>query len=159
MASDQQARRLLREFDIQHLCDVDLLVFFARHPRALLSSEQLAGFTGYNLQQIAESLEALVRTGFLSRTAHATHAARMYVFSMNGPSGDLLASFLQFVSTRDGRLAVKRAVLNRSAVVADSDVVEDGAARPHAGTRPKLVRPAGPDAADDAAPTQRRRVR
>ena len=72
---------------IKHLCDVDLLVFFARHPRALLASEQLAAYTGYSLQQIAESLEVLVHLGVLSRTTNSAHAARMYIFSLGGSPG------------------------------------------------------------------------
>jgi hypothetical protein len=65
-------------------CDLDLLVFFARHPRALLTSEQLAAWLGYELKQIAESLEVLLEAGLLARTQNPTHAARMYVFSIGG---------------------------------------------------------------------------
>ena len=50
------ARTLLNHIPaIQRPCDLDLLVFFARHWRALLSSEQLARLLGYPLKEIARS--------------------------------------------------------------------------------------------------------
>lgn len=141
MTSEHQARRLLDELGVQHLCDIDLLVFFARHPRALLASEQLAAYTGYNLQQIADSLEVLVHLGVLRRTANSTHAARMYVFSVDGSQAGPSRSLLDFVSTREGRLAVKREFLSRSpdgARGSDTGGEVDGATP--AGARPTLVR-------------------
>jgi hypothetical protein len=138
MTSEQRACRLLDELGIKHLSDIDLLVFFARHPRALLASEQLAAYTGYSLQQIAESLEVLVHLGVLRRTTNAAHAARMYTFSVEGPQGSPPTSLLEFVSTREGRLAMKRELVSRST---------DGArgAAPgeevRASARPTLVQP------------------
>lgn len=37
---------------LRHPCDLDLLLFFNRHPRALLTSERLAAYVGYDLNQI-----------------------------------------------------------------------------------------------------------
>lgn len=125
------------------MSDLDLLVFFARHPRTLLTSEQLAGFIGFDLPQIAESLEALLRAGFLKRTAHLSYSARMYIFALEGPSAEPLTSLVQFVSTRDGRLATKRALAERSA---------DGGARgSDMYPRPTLARPTA-ESANDAEP-------
>jgi len=137
MTSQQQARRLLDELGITHLCDIDLLVFFARHPRALLASEQLAAYTGYNLQQIAESLEVLVRLGVLGRTTNSAHAARMYIFSVEGTHGGPPAALLELVAAREGRLAVKRELLHRST---DGDRGAVTSEEFGVGTRPTLVR-------------------
>lgn len=138
MTSEQQAGRLLDELGITHLCDVDLLVFFARHPRALLASEQLAAFTGYNLQQIAESLEVLVHLGVLRRTTNSAPAARMYIFSLEGSHGGPPASLREFVSTRAGRLVMKRELLSRST---DADRGAESSEEFGVGARPTLVRP------------------
>ena len=110
MNPDQHAQQLLDALEIRRLCDLDLLVFFARHPRTLLTSEQLAGFIGFDLAQIAESLESLLRAGFLKRVVHLSYSARMYIFALDGPSAVPIGSLIQFVSSRDGRLATKRAL-------------------------------------------------
>ncbi len=47
---------------IRHACDIDLLLFFYRHPRAMLTSEQLVAYLGYGRERIAKSLDALVGT-------------------------------------------------------------------------------------------------
>jgi len=39
----EQARRLVERIGVlRNACDLDLLLFFVRHPRALLTSEQIA---------------------------------------------------------------------------------------------------------------------
>jgi hypothetical protein len=90
------------------VCDLDLLIFFARHPRVLLTSESLASFLGYDLKDIADSLEVLMATGFLTRAQTIAHAARLYVFAPDDTSGDWLPSLVALVSTREGRLALRR---------------------------------------------------
>ena len=45
---------------LRHPCDLDLLLFFSRHPRAFLVSERLAQYVGYDLPQVAQSLETLI---------------------------------------------------------------------------------------------------
>jgi hypothetical protein len=60
-------------------CDLDLLLFFARHPRVVLSSEQLAAYVGYDLQQVARSLDLLVGAGVLRRSINQGAVGRMYV--------------------------------------------------------------------------------
>jgi hypothetical protein len=95
---------------LRHPCDLDLLLFFARHPRTLITSEQLAVWLGYELKQIADSLEILLDGGLLTRTQNPTHAARMYVFSVGGTPGGWLPSLLKLASTRQGRLAAIQAL-------------------------------------------------
>jgi hypothetical protein len=107
------ARRLLGRLGVEHTCDLDLLIFFARYPRALLSSESLAGFLGYDLKEIADSLEVLMDAGLLTRAQSAAHAARLYAFAVDPTTDDWLPSLLAFVSTREGRLAVRQALSRR----------------------------------------------
>jgi hypothetical protein len=109
------ASRLLDQIGmLRHACDLDLLLFFARHPRSLLASGQLATFLGYGLGQVARSLEALMAAGLLTRTQTPMHAARMYVFSIGGTTAEWLPSLLQQASTRTGRQALIDALRSRS---------------------------------------------
>ena len=121
---------------LKHACDLDLLVFFARHPRALLTSEQLAAWLGYELKQIAESLEILLEAGVLARTQNPTHAARLYVFSIGGSSGGWLPALLNLASTRPGRLSMIEE-LSRRASKATNDPVARSARHTRAMTRPR----------------------
>jgi hypothetical protein len=111
----EDAQRLLdRVTVLRHPCDLDLLLFFARHPRAIITSEQLASWLGYELKQIADSLEVLLSADVLTRTQNPTHAARMYVFKIEGPSGGWLPSLLALASTRAGRLALIEVLSHRA---------------------------------------------
>jgi len=95
-------RSLLDAVGLTHPCDLDLLRWFQRHPTALMASEHLAAFTGYDLAQIAKSLDVLVRIGVLRRSLNPTHIGRLYSFTMDG-AGEPLRSLLAAASTPDGR--------------------------------------------------------
>lgn len=115
---DGDARRLLDRISVlRYACDLDLLLFFARHPRSLLASESLAAFLGYDLNEIADSLEVLLSAGLLTRAQTPAHAARLYVYAVDhtnsGGNGDSIASLLALASTRDGRLALREALPRR----------------------------------------------
>lgn len=115
----EEARRLLDRIRVlKHACDLDLLVFFARHPRSLLASESLASFLGYDLKDIAESLDVLMGAGLLKRAQTPAHAARLYVFALNGahlgPDGGWIPALLEMASTRQGRLALRESLGRRS---------------------------------------------
>jgi hypothetical protein len=56
-------RLLARTPFIRGACDLDLIGFLHRHPRRLLTTEQLAGFVGYNLKEIAKSLDGFIEAG------------------------------------------------------------------------------------------------
>ena len=71
---------LLETTGIQHPCDLDLLVFFHRHPRVLLTSEHLAARVGYDLKQVARSLDLLIERGLLSRWLNPSRVPRVYFF-------------------------------------------------------------------------------
>lgn len=91
---------------VRNGCDLGLLLFLWRHPRTLLTSEQVAAFVGYPMKEAAESLELFIGAGLLDRTQNALHAARMYVLKLDGPHGSRLKRLLELASTREGRYRV-----------------------------------------------------
>ncbi len=98
-----------------HACDVDLLLFFYRHPRAFLNSERLAVYVGYDLPQVERSLETLMTAGLLRQSSDSTRPARLYVLTRSSsPLGGSLSSLLRIAVTRDGRLAVIHALRQRA---------------------------------------------
>lgn len=103
----EKIKRLLgKTVIIRTACDLDLLVFLYRHPRMLLTSERLAEFVGYELRQIAKSLETLIENGLLNRTQNPTTAARLYVFVLKGEQGGWFRALAEIASTRKGRQQV-----------------------------------------------------
>jgi hypothetical protein len=147
MDQDHDARRLLDRIDVlRHPSDLDLLIFFARHPRSLLASEQLAAFLGYGVKEIAASLDLLLAAALITRTPNPSHAARLYVFSPDGPSGGWLPALLQFASTRQGRLAIIWELRRRAArAIGDPDARVEPDPAAERGARPFLVREAAGD--------------
>jgi DNA-binding IclR family transcriptional regulator len=99
---------LVRIRGIRHACDLDLLLFFYRHPRALLTDEQLVASLGYDREQVAKSLDGLIEAGLLTRSQNPSHTARLYVLELGSLPGGLLSSFLKIVATRAGREEVMR---------------------------------------------------
>jgi hypothetical protein len=97
------------------------LIFFHRHPRAFLISDRLAQYVGYDVPQVAASLETLIAAGLLRRSPDATHPARLYVFTRGSPRGGWLSSLLRSAATREGRLAVVHALKQRSSREASGD--------------------------------------
>ncbi len=115
MNLDTDARRLLDQLEVlRHPSDLDLLVFFARHPRTLLATEQISAFLGYGFKEIAASLDLLLEAGFLTRTPNRRHAARMYVFAVSAPGGGWVPALMRMASTRPGRLALIMAIRRKS---------------------------------------------
>ena len=112
----EDVRRLLDRVGIlRGRCDLDLLLFFVRHPRTLITSEQLAAWLGYDLKQIAESLEVLLDGGIVTRMLNPTHAARLYIFAIGPTTGGGLPALLEHASTREGRLAILEELSRRAA--------------------------------------------
>jgi DNA-binding MarR family transcriptional regulator len=87
-------------------CDLDLLLFFYRHPRAYLIGERLAQYVGYDLPQIGRSLDTLSTAGLLRRSPDSSRPVRLYVLTPGSALGGWVASLLRFAATREGRLAV-----------------------------------------------------
>ncbi|HEX5234359.1 MAG TPA: hypothetical protein VFW25_03410 [Silvibacterium sp.] len=88
---------------IRRACDLDLLNFLSRHPRALLTIDQLAAFVGYEMRQVAQSIDAFIEAGLLERTQNANHAARMYRLLLDSYGDGGLKALLALSSTRQGR--------------------------------------------------------
>jgi len=108
-----EARALLDGFPaLERPCDLDLLVFFAKHPQVLLSSEQLARLLGYELKEVTGSLRVLLAAGVLTRSqSHSrTRPARMYVLHADVMHGGTWPALIKLTSTRDGLLALRRAL-------------------------------------------------
>src|SRR2546427_7148014 len=66
---------------LRHPCDLDLLLFFSRHPRAYLITERLAEYVGYELPQVAQSLETVITAGLLRRSPDSTPPPRLSVLT------------------------------------------------------------------------------
>jgi len=110
----EEPRGLLDRIGVlRHRCDLDLLVFFSRHPRVLLTSESLVRFLGDDASEIARSLDVLLATGLLTRTQTDTHAARLYVFSNEGVHHEWLPGILRIASTAEGRRRLLSALSER----------------------------------------------
>ena len=110
---DEEARCLLGRIGmLRDRCDLDLLLFFVRHPRVLLSTDQIAARLGYTVKQLSDSLEALVTASLLSRTHKPSGVAPLYVFA-DGDAPDWLSSLVKLASTREGQLAIRTALADR----------------------------------------------
>jgi hypothetical protein len=92
---------------LRHSCDLDLVLFFYRHPRALLTCERLAAYVGYDLNQVERSLDLLTEASLLERSPNPS-PARMYV--LKRPGSGWLESLLEIASTRDGRRTLIQAM-------------------------------------------------
>ena len=113
-----------------HPCDLDLLRFFQRHPRALLTTEQLAAWVGYDVQQVSRSLDSLIGAGLVTRSPTPKCSARMYVLTSGGTHGGWLKSLLEVA---DARRTPSIAPGSRGAALA-------GGGRPEAGGKLGAVR-------------------
>ncbi len=112
---------------LRHPCDLDLLLFFYRHPQAYLKNERLADYTGYELPQVAQSLETLITAGLLRQSPDSTSPARLYVLEHGSTLGQRLSSLLRTAATRQGRLAVIDALKQRSSGRSSGGQAEPGA--------------------------------
>lgn len=116
MDEELDAHRLLARIEaLKYPCDLDLLLFFVRHPRSLLAAEHLTAFLGYSAKEISESLDVLQGAGVLQRTPtpNPKHPARMYTFTAAGAGGDWLPGLLELAATREGRLSLRLALTVR----------------------------------------------
>lgn len=110
--TDPLAVRLVEAAGLRDACDLDLLLFFSRHPRVVLSSEQLAAYVGYELQQVARALDLLLGAGLLKRTLNQGATGRMYVLEVDHAE-EWLEPLRQVCATPDGRNALKALLKQR----------------------------------------------
>ena len=99
---------------IRHACDLDLLLFFYRHPRALLTIEWLSTCIGYDREHIAKALDGFIANGLLTQSQSRSHAAHLYVLAPGGLADGPLSSLLEFAATRAGRQGVIRLLASAS---------------------------------------------
>jgi DNA-binding MarR family transcriptional regulator len=99
---------------LKHACDLDLLLFFHRHPLAFLFSERLAAYVGYDLPQVTQSLRTLITAGLLRRSRDSIRPEQLYVLTRGSPLAGWLSSLLRIAATREGRLAVIHALEQRT---------------------------------------------
>jgi MarR family len=119
LPTDPRAVQLVEAAGLRDACDLDLLLFFSRHPRVVLSSEQLAAYVGYELAQVARALDRLLETGLLTRTLNQGAPGRMYVLEVD-PAEEWLASLRRVCATPDGRNALKGLLKQRQSQNGDS---------------------------------------
>lgn len=119
MATQDLRSMLDRIRSIRYACDLDLLLFFHRHPCALLTSEELVAYLGYEREQVAKSLDGLIEADLLTRSQSSSRVARLYVLELSGTTGGLLASLLKIAGRRQGRQDVMR-LLKASASITNA---------------------------------------
>ena len=112
MTSRQIRQVLARSKALHHSYDVDLLLFFYRHPQSLLTSDQLATFVGYGVAQVAKSLDAFIAAGIIERSQNPTHFARMYRLIRGAPDS-WVATIVKVAATRQGRHDVMQVLRSR----------------------------------------------
>lgn len=97
---------------ICHPCELDLLLFFHRFPRVLLTSETLAQYVGYDIKQVGRSLEALIAARLISRSLNPSHDARFYVLTGDHPD-QWLHVMLSVAALPNGRARLIRILKER----------------------------------------------
>ena len=119
LPTDPVAVRLVEAAGLRDACDLDLLLFFSRHPRVVLSSEQLAAYVGYELVQVARALDRLLEIGLLRRTLNQVASGRMSVLEL-GAADEWLEPLQRACATPDGRNALKALLKQRQSQNGDS---------------------------------------
>ncbi len=104
---------------LRHPCDLALVLFFHRHPRALLPADRLAALVGHNLKQVTQSLDLLTDAGLLEPSQRPTPGTRLYV--LNTPDDGWLADLLEIAATHEGRRNLIEALRGRATAEGSAD--------------------------------------
>ena len=104
--TDPMALQLIEAAGLRDACELDLLLFFSRHPRVVLSSEHLAAYIGYEVPQVARALDRLLGAGLLKRTLNHGAPGRMYVLEVDHVEA-WLEPLRRVCATPAGRNALK----------------------------------------------------
>jgi hypothetical protein len=94
-------------------CDLDVLIFFCRHPNALLTVDDLAARVGYNVHEVGTSIEVLIGAGLLgcSGTAAERRPSEAILYRlMPGRWDAILGPLSWLASSADGRRSLRRAL-------------------------------------------------
>jgi DNA-binding MarR family transcriptional regulator len=100
-------KQLLDAAGLKRVCDLDLVLFFNRHRDALMTSDNLATFLGYELTELAQSLDLLVERQLLRRSQNPTRFARLYRFTTEHADRPL-KDLLEVASTLEGRRRLRQ---------------------------------------------------
>ena len=92
---------------LRHPCDLDVLLFFHRFPRVLLTSERLAQYVGYDMKKVGKSLEILIAARLITRSLNPSNDARFYVLTADH-SLEWLHALLSAASSPNGRARLVR---------------------------------------------------
>jgi hypothetical protein len=110
--TDLTPTQLIQASGLRDACELDVLLFFSRHPRVVLSSEQLAIYVGYLLPEVARALDLLLGAGLLKRTLNQGAPGRMYVLDVEHAE-EWLESLRRVCATPEGRNALKALLKSR----------------------------------------------
>ena len=139
MEHDRAGQLLDRIGVLGQPADLDLLIFFARHPRVLIATDRLAALTGYEPEQTAGSLDVLLNAGLITLAQKPSGAPRLYVF-VPAAGAEWIHELFTIATTPPGRVALRRALAARSKPAAATRPKPAGRDREAARRRPFLVR-------------------
>jgi hypothetical protein len=123
------AAQLVEAAGLRNACDLDLLLFFSRHQRVVLSSEQLAAYVGYDLVEVARALDRLLGAGLLKRALNQGAPGQMYVLEVDH-AGEWLDPLCRMCAMPEGRNALRVLLTQRQSRN------DDPSTRRHSGGRP-----------------------
>ena len=102
--------QILESSGLKHPGDLDLLLFFARHPAALISSERLAALVGHEPVQVLRSLDRLIARQLLLRLPLPERNACWYRFRAEHGT-PWAREILEVASTIEGRRHLRRLLM------------------------------------------------
>jgi hypothetical protein len=94
-------------------CDLDVLLFVHRHPRALLGLDDLARGAGYSVREVRASIEALTAAGLVAcakRTSEDHTSSTVFYEFTPGTWDAIVPTLLWVASSADGRRVLRRAL-------------------------------------------------
>jgi hypothetical protein len=109
-----QVLGLIEAAGLRETCHLDLLLFFSRHPRVVLSSEQLAIYVGHDAGNVARALEMMLGASLLTQVQNAGGPGMMYVFEAHHLDA-WLEPLRGLCNTPDGRRALRTLLKERRA--------------------------------------------
>jgi DNA-binding MarR family transcriptional regulator len=98
-------------------CDLDVLIFFLRHPRVLLTLDDLAARVGYDVHDVGASIAVLAARGLLEHSKDGAERrqseAVLYRFTLRKWDA-IRGPLLYLASSADGRRSLRRALTHMS---------------------------------------------
>jgi hypothetical protein len=104
--------QLVEAAGIRTACEFDVLVFFSRHPRVVLSDEQLATYVGHEIHEVARALQRLLSASLLKLVRNPSAATGMYLLAVERVE-QWLGPMRQLCATPDGRHALRTSLKAR----------------------------------------------